>query len=133
MKRIIFGLVGVGIMSAGLIFGSGTIEKQAEGSKKPNIDALLAENGFTAEPLSNDEMKEMDLYLEKYPKEFSIDRTVIGKVKNQENSKVIEVSISQTSGILSEIQAGNPEEAEKVRKEKGLSFIPIYFNHDSDR
>ncbi|MGM7641765.1 hypothetical protein ACSU6B_21150 [Neobacillus sp. C211] len=120
-------------MSAGLIFGSGTIENQAEGSKKPNIDALLAENGFTAEPLSNDEMKEMDLYLEKYTKKFSIDRTVIGKVKNQENSKVIEVAISQTSGILSEIQAGNPEEAEKVRKEKGLSFIPIYFNHDSDR
>ncbi|MBI0581217.1 hypothetical protein IEC97_28290 [Neobacillus cucumis] len=120
-------------MSAGLIFGSGIIEKQAGGNEKPNIDALLAENGFTAEPLSNDEMKEMDLYLEKHPKEFSIDRTVIGKVKNHENSKVIEVAISQTSGILGEIQAGNPEEAEKVRKENGLSFIPIYLNHDKDR
>jgi hypothetical protein len=109
--------------------GSGTIEEQAESSGKPNYDALLAENGFTAEPLSNDEMKEMDLYLEKYPKEFSIDRTVIGKVKNHENSKVIEVFISQP-GILSEIQAANPEEAEKVRKENGLSFIPIYLNQN---
>lgn len=130
MKRIIFGLVGVGIMSAGLIFVSGTMEKQAEGSKKPNIDALLAENGFTAEPLSNDEMKEMDLYLEKYTKNFSIDRTVIGKVKNQENSKVIEVAISQTSGILSEIQALNAEDAKIARKENGLSFIPVFLDHD---
>jgi hypothetical protein len=107
--------------------GSGTIEEQAESSEKPNYDALLAENGFTAAPLSNDEMKEMELYLEKYPKEFSIDRTVIGKVKNDENSKVIEVSI-QKPGILSEIQAMNPEEAEKARKENGLSFIPIFLN-----
>lgn len=109
---------------------SGTIEKQAEGNEKPNIDALLAENGFTAEQLSNDEMKEMDLYLEKFPKEFSIDRTVIGKVKNHENSKVLEVSISQTSGMLSEVQALNAEDAKIARKEDGLSFIPIYLTHD---
>jgi hypothetical protein len=70
--------------------GSGTIEEQAESSEKPNYDALLAENGFTAEPLSNDERKAMDVYLEKYQKEFTIDRTVIGKVKNDENSKVID-------------------------------------------
>jgi|GEM_PF-2779795 len=109
---------------------NGTIEKQSEGNEKTNIDALLAENGFIAEPLSNDEMKEMDLYLEKHSKEYSIGRrTIIGKVKNHENSKVIAVTISQ-SGILGEIQAENPETAEKVRKEKGLSFIPIYLNHD---
>ncbi|MDR0136552.1 hypothetical protein RFW18_02250 [Metabacillus idriensis] len=109
---------------------SGTIEKQAEENEKTKIDTLLAENGFTAEPLTNDEMKEMDLYLEKYPKEFSIDRTVIGKVRNHENSKVIEVSISETSGILSEIQALNAEEAKIARKENGLSFIPIFLDHD---
>lgn len=109
--------------------GSGTIVEQAASSEKPNYDPLLAENGFTAEPLSDDEMKEMDVYLEKYPKEFSIDRTVIGKVKNDENSKVIEVTI-QRSGILSEIQAMNPEEAKKARKENGLSFIPIFLNQN---
>ncbi|MFB3170072.1 DUF4179 domain-containing protein [Neobacillus sp. 179-C4.2 HS] len=107
----------------------GKIEKQAEDSEKVYIDELLAENGFTAAPLTDDEMKEIDLYLETFPKDFPIDRTVIGKVKNHENSKVIEVTI-QRSGILSEIQASNPEEAEKVRKERGFSFIPIFLNHD---
>ncbi|WP_433959259.1 DUF4179 domain-containing protein [Cytobacillus horneckiae] len=112
-----------------LFSGSGTIEKQAESSENSYIDELLADNGFTAEPLSNDEMKEMDLNLEKYSKEFSINRTVIGKVKNHKNSKVIEIVISQ-SGTLSEVQASNPEEAEKARKENGFLFIPIYLDHN---
>jgi hypothetical protein len=108
---------------------TGAIE-QAEGSEEPDYDALLAENGITAEPLSDDEKKEMDVYLAKFPKEFSINRTVIGKVKNHENSKLIEVAVSERSGALSEMQALNPEDAEKVRKENGLSFIPIFLNHD---
>ena len=109
--------------------GTATLEKQSEDSEKQIIDAVLAENGYTAEPLSQDEMNQMELYLKKYPPEFSIDRTVIGKLKNHENSKVIEVSISQTSDTLTEIQAGSPEEAEKDRKENGLSFIPIYLTN----
>jgi len=109
--------------------GTATLEKQSEDSEKQIIDEVLAENGYIAEPLSHDEMKEIDLYLKKYQSEFSIDRTVIGKLKNHENSKIIEVSISQTSDILTEIQAENPEEAEKARKENGLSFIPIYLTN----
>jgi hypothetical protein len=109
--------------------GTATLEKQSEDSEKQIIDEVLAENGYTAEPLSHDEMKEIDLYLKKYQSEFSIDRTVIGKLKNHENSKMIEVSISQSSDILTEIQAENPEEAEKTRKENGLSFIPIYLTN----
>ncbi|MGM0904707.1 MAG: DUF4179 domain-containing protein [Bacillota bacterium] len=113
--------------------GSGTIEKQAESSEKSKVDALLADHGFIAEHLSNDEKQEIDLYLEKFPKEFLIGRTVVGKVKNHKDSKVIEVTISKTSGVLGEVQAENPEVAEKVRKERGLSFIPIYLNNDSGR
>ncbi|AYV68678.1 hypothetical protein C2I06_18325 [Niallia circulans] len=109
--------------------GTATIEKQSENSEKQIIDAVLAENGYAAEPLSHDEMKEMDLYLKKYQSEFPIDRTAIGKLKGHENSKLIEVAISQTSEILTEIQAGSPEEAEKARKEDGLSFIPIYLTN----
>lgn len=98
-----------------LLIGSGTatLEKQSEDSEKQIIDEVLAKNGYTAEPLSHDEMKEIDLYLKKYQSEFSIDRTVIGKLKNHENSKMIEVSISQTSDILTEIQA------EKLEKKMG--------------
>lgn len=93
--------------------GTATLEKQSEDSEKQIIDEVLAKNGYTAEPLSHDEMKEIDLYLKKYQSEFSIDRTVIGKLKNHENSKMIEVSISQTSDILTEIQA------EKLEKKMG--------------
>jgi len=107
----------------------GKIEKLAEDSEKAYIDEVLAENGITAEPLTDNEKKEMDVYLEKFPKDFPINRTVIGKVKNHENTKVIEVTI-QRSGVLSQSQALNPEEAEKARKENGLSFIPIFLNHD---
>ncbi|HWJ80095.1 MAG TPA: DUF4179 domain-containing protein, partial [Niallia sp.] len=108
---------------------NGKVEKQVDGNDKSTIEELLAENGFIAEPLSNDEMKELDIYLKKLPKEFTSDRTIIGKVSNYENSKVIEVSISEKSNILSEVHASNEEEAKIVREESGLSFIPIYLNH----
>jgi hypothetical protein len=107
---------------------SGKVIQKTVEDEQSEIDALLAENGYTLVPLSQEEEKEINQYLETFPKELSIKRKAIGKLKGHENSKILDVSISERSGIISETQVGTAEEAKKIREENGLSFIPIYLN-----
>ncbi|MEI2666259.1 hypothetical protein [Rossellomorea sp. LJF3] len=103
------------------------IQKKVE-DEKSEIEALLAEYGYTLVPLSKEEEKEINQYLEAFPKELSIKRKAIGKLKGHENSKILEVSISERSGVISRSEASTSEEAKKNREENGLSFIPVYLN-----
>ncbi|WP_034756719.1 DUF4179 domain-containing protein [Rossellomorea vietnamensis] len=105
------------------------IQKKVE-DEKSEIEALLAEYGYTLVPLSKEEEKEVNQYLEAFPKELSIKRIAIGKLKGHENSKILEVSISERSGVLSSTEASTSEEAKKNREENGLSFIPVYLNQN---
>jgi hypothetical protein len=103
------------------------IQKKVE-DEKSEMEALLAENGYTLVPLSKEEEEEINQYLETFPKELSIKRKTIGKLKGHENSKILDVSISERSGVISHVEASTAEEAKKIREENGLSFIPVYLN-----
>jgi hypothetical protein len=103
------------------------IQKKVE-DEQSEIEALLAESGYTLVPLTKEEEKEINQYLETFPKELSIKRKTIGKLKGHKNSKILNISISEQSGVLSMSEAQDPETAKKIRKDKGFSFIPIYLN-----
>ncbi|MGG4170094.1 DUF4179 domain-containing protein [Rossellomorea vietnamensis] len=100
------------------------IQKKIE-DEKSEMEALLADSGFTLIPLSKEEEEEINQYLKTYPKEFLNDRKPIGKLKRL-NSKILDVSISERSGSVSHVEASTPEEAKKIREDNGLSFIPVY-------
>jgi hypothetical protein len=104
------------------------IQKKVE-DEKSEMEALLAESGFTLIPLSKEEEKAINQYLETYPKEVSKNRKPIGKLKRQ-NSKILDVRISERSGAVSHVEASTPEEAKKIREENGLSFIPVYLKQN---
>ncbi|RIW28696.1 DUF4179 domain-containing protein [Bacillus salacetis] len=104
------------------------VEQITTYNEKAEIEKMLSEYGYTLVLLTEEEKQQIDLYHEKFPKELSIERTVIGKVKDHENSKLLEVSLSERSGVLSESLAEDAEAAKEIRKENGLSFIPIYLN-----
>jgi hypothetical protein len=87
---------------------------------------LLAESGYTLVPLTKEEEKEINQYLETFPKDLSIKRKAIGKLKGHEKSKILNINISERSGVLSRSEAQDLETANKIRNENDFSFIPIY-------
>jgi Domain of unknown function (DUF4179) len=101
------------------------IQKKVE-DEQSEIKAVLAESGYTLVPLTTEEKKKVNQYLETFPKELSIKRKAIGKLKGHENSKILDISISDRSGVLSMSEARDAETAKKIREENGFSFIPIY-------
>jgi hypothetical protein len=105
------------------------IQKKVE-DEKSEMEALLDENGFTLVPLSKEEEEEINQYLETFPKEVSNNRKTIGKLKRLGNSKILDVRISERSGVVSHVEASTPEEAKKIREDNGLSFIPVYLNQN---
>ncbi|NMH67882.1 DUF4179 domain-containing protein [Bacillus sp. RO3] len=107
---------------------SGKVIQKKAGDEKSEMEALLAENGFTLVPLSKEEEEEINQYLETFPKEVSNNRKTIGKLKRLGNSKILDVNISERSGVVSHVEASTPEEAKKIREDSGLSFIPVYLN-----
>jgi hypothetical protein len=107
---------------------SGKVIQKAVEDEQSEIDAVLDEYGYTLVPLTKEEEKEINQYLETFPKELSIKRKAIGKLKGHENSKILEVSISERSRVFSMSEAQNSEAAKKIREENGFSFIPIYLN-----
>ncbi|WP_044339332.1 DUF4179 domain-containing protein [Rossellomorea aquimaris] len=107
---------------------SGKVLQKKVEDEQSEINALLAESGYTLVPLTIEEEKKINQYLEAFPKELSIKRKAIGKLKGHENSKILEISISEQSGVLSRSEAQDSETAKKIREENGFSFIPIYLN-----
>jgi Domain of unknown function (DUF4179) len=101
------------------------IQKKVE-DEQSEINELLAESGYTLVPLTKEEKKKVNQYLDTFPKELSIKRKAIGKLKGHENSKILDISISEQSGVLSMSEARDAETAKKTREENGFSFIPIY-------
>ncbi|MBH9966171.1 DUF4179 domain-containing protein [Rossellomorea oryzaecorticis] len=105
---------------------SGKVIQKTVDDEQSEIEELLAESGYTLEPLTKEEKKKVDQYLETFPKELSIKRIAIGKLKGHEKSKILDISISERSGVISSSEAQDLEKANKIREKNGFSFIPIY-------